>query len=424
MKKRELTNLLKESVRPALGCTEPIAIAYALAKAKTELSSEIKKVEILVSLNIYKNAARVGIPGTTYKGPMMAAALSLVMGDYQKELKVIENLDEADIKKAQAIIDSGLIKLKVLEEVNGIYIETRVESTSEKARVIIIDNHLNIVKTEKIDANLEFETYQIQVDRKNDFGAILDFSLADILAYIKEVPLAEIKFLQAGVDMNLKVAAEGLKTKNSLSSKFEQLIATGFLNDNLLAEAKMKGAAASEARMNGSKLPIMSSAGSGNQGIVNFITNAVVAEAESINQEKLLRALALSNLLTLYIKTATGSLSAMCGVAVAAGVGVSASTVYLLGGGEEEILAASLNVLASLTGIVCDGAKEGCAYKVATAVDWSLISAKLAIAGKSVDHNDGILAASFEELIDNLAYVCQPGMIETDQAILKVMQAN
>lgn len=424
MKNRELTKLLKASVRPALGCTEPIAIAYALAKAKSELSSEIEKVEIMVSLNIYKNAARVGIPGTNYKGPMMAAALSLVRGDYKKELQVIENVTEADIKKAQAIIDSGLINLKVMEEVNGIYIETRVLSATEKARVIIIDNHLNVVKTEKIKADLEFETYQIEVDRKNDFGAILDFSLADILTYIKEVPLAEIEFLQEGVDMNLKVAAEGLKTENSLSSKFEELIASGFLNDNLLAKAKMKAAAASEARMNGSKLPIMTSAGSGNQGVVNFITNAVVVEAKNLSQEKLLRALALSNLLTLYIKTATGSLSAMCGVAVAAGVGVSASTVYLLGGGEKEILAASLNVLGSLTGIVCDGAKEGCAYKVATAVDWSIIAAKLAIAGKAVPQKDGILAASFEELIDNLAYVCQPGMIETDQAILKVMQAN
>lgn len=159
MKTNSLTSLLKESVRPALGCTEPIAIAYALAAAKDKVSNEISEVELIVSLNIYKNAARVGIPGTDSKGPLMAAALSLVMGDAAKELEVIEGVDAADIKAAEEVIAADLISLKVRDDLKGLYIECRVKTAEEKLRVIIADDHLNIVKIEKIDNKKEFENY-------------------------------------------------------------------------------------------------------------------------------------------------------------------------------------------------------------------------------------------------------------------------
>lgn len=425
MKMDELTSLLKQSVKPAQGCTEPIAIAYALAIAKDEIIEEIKKIEIIVSLNIYKNALRVGIPGTNYKGPIMAAALSLVMGDYSKELKVIEGVEREDIEKAKKIIDKNIINLKVRDDINGLYIETRVITSKNKSRVIIVDNHLNVVKNEKIDKYDVFDKYTIENNsRSNKFKVINDYSLKDILDYINKVPLKDIAFLNEGINMNLKVAKEGLESKNSLSGNFRKFIENEFLGDNMVSKAQMLASAASEARMNGSKLPIMSSAGSGNQGIVNFITNHVVAENENITREKLIRGLALSNLLTLYIKTATGSLSAMCGVAVAAGAGVSASTAYILGGEEKEIFSAILNVLGALTGMVCDGAKEGCAYKVASASSWSIISAKLAIEGKAVNYNDGILAENFDDLINNLAHICNPGMIATDEAMLDIMHNN
>lgn len=425
MEKDKLTSLLKKSVRPALGCTEPIAIAYGLAAAKAELNTdlaEIEEVEIIVSLNIYKNAARVGIPGTDCKGPVMAAALSLIMGDSKKELEVIAGVEKEDIQAAKELIAADLIKLKVRDDINGLYIESRVISSEQKARVIIYDNHLNIVKIEKINNKERFDKYQISDhNQENEFKAINSFSVAEILEYVNTVDLKEIYFLKEGIEMNLKVSAEGLKKENSLSFNFKKFIEADFLGDDLISRARMKTSAASEARMTGSKLPIMSSAGSGNQGIINFITNYVVAEAQNVSEEKLLRALALSNLITLYIKSATGSLSAMCGVAVAAGAGVSASTAYILGGDQAEIFSAVVNVLGALTGMVCDGAKEGCAYKVATSAAWSIISAKLAVEGKVIDSNDGILAADFETLIDNLAQVCNPGMLETDKEILAIM---
>lgn len=422
MKINRLTSLLKESVKPALGCTEPIAIAYALAAAKDKVNNEIKEVELIVSLNIYKNAARVGIPGTEAKGPMMAAALSLIMGDAAKELEVIEGVEAEDIKAAEEIIASDLISLKVRDDIKGLYIESRVKTSTHKARVIIADDHLNIVKIEKINNKEYFANYQIENNQQEDnFKEINQFSLAELLEYVDTVALEDIQFLKEGVEMNIKVAEEALAKNKSLSSTFKDLIETEFLSDNLVSRARMLASAASEARMTGSKLPIMSSAGSGNQGIVNFITNYAAAEELGLKEEKLIRALALSNLITLYIKAATGSLSAMCGVAVAAGVGVSASTAYLMGGEEEEIFAAMLNVLGTLTGMVCDGAKEGCAYKVAAAAGWSIIAAKLAVEGKVVADDDGILADNFTELVANLAHLCNPGMLETDQAILDVM---
>ncbi|RCW84879.1 L-cysteine desulfidase [Halanaerobium sp. DL-01] len=426
MKTDKITDLLKETIKPALGCTEPVAVAYALARAKDEINSEIEKVKIMVSLNIYKNAARVGIPGTNHKGPIMAAALSMVMGDYTKKLEVIEGVKEDDIRAAHKIIEREIIDLKIRDDISGLYIETQLITPEEKVRVIIADNHLNIVKIEKISRDSEFDKFEINNDDNDnaDCKLINNYSFTDILDYVKNVPLENIKFLKDGVEMNLKVAEEGLEIKNSLSSKFRKFIDEEFLNDNMISEARMLASAASEARMTGSRLPIMSSAGSGNQGIVNFITNYAVAKHQNVSEEKLLRALALSNLITLYIKTATGSLSAMCGVAVAAGVGVSASTVYMLDGKKEEIFSSMLNVLGSVSGIVCDGAKEGCALKIATAVEWAVISAKLAVEGKSVDTKDGLLADNFKDLIDNLAYVCNPGMISTDQAMLKVMLNN
>ncbi len=221
--------------------------------------------------------------------------------------------------------------------------------------------------------------------------------------------------------MNLAIAEEGLKIENGVGVKFREMVEEGLMADNIINRAQMLCSAASEARMSGSRLPVMSTAGSGNHGITAFLTTFAVAEKNNMPEEQLMRALALTNLITIFIKSYTGILSAMCGCGVAAGIGASAGAVYLLGGNKEQILGAMYNMVGSIAGIICDGAKEGCAFKLALASGWAVQAAILSIKGAIINKNDGILAGDFKKLFKNLGYTCNLGMVPTDEAILEVM---
>ena len=245
--------------------------------------------------------------------------------------------------------------------------------------------------------------------------------LKDFIKFSNEIFVNEMDFLKEGVEMNLAIAEEGLKIENGVGVKFREMVEEGLMADNIMNRAQMLCAAASEARMLGSRLPVMSTAGSGNHGITAFLTTFAVAEKNNIPEEQLIRALALTNLITIFIKSYTGILSAMCGCGVAAGIGASAGVVYLLGGNKEKILGAMYNMVGSIAGIICDGAKEGCAFKLALASGWAVQAAILSMKGAIINKNDGILAGDFKKLFKNLGYTCNPGMVPTDEAILEVM---
>ncbi len=221
--------------------------------------------------------------------------------------------------------------------------------------------------------------------------------------------------------MNLKIAQEGMTIKSGVGAKLNEMVHEGIMSDNIITRAQVLCAAAAEARMSGSRLPVMSTAGSGNHGITVFLTNYAVAEKRNLSKEKLIRSLALSNLITFFIKSYTGTLSAMCGCGVAAGIGASAGVVYLLGGNKGQILGSLYNMVGSISGMICDGAKNGCAYKLALASGWAVQSALLALKGAIINNTDGIIDPDFKQLFKNLGYLCNPGMIATDQAILDVM---
>jgi L-cysteine desulfidase len=235
------------------------------------------------------------------------------------------------------------------------------------------------------------------------------------------VSIDELNFLEDGVKMNLNIAKEGLTIKDGVGAKFMEMITEGLMSDNMITQAQALCAAASEARMSGSKLPVMSTVGSGNHGIIAFLTIFAVAEKRNLPEEKLMRALALTNLITIFIKSYTGILSAMCGCGVAAGIGASAGVVYLLGGKRDQILGAMYNMVGSISGVICDGAKDGCAYKLALASGWAVQSALLSLKGTVINKSDGIVDADFRKLFRNLGYICNPGMISTDKAIIEVM---
>jgi len=419
---KELLELLKKGIAPATGCTEPIAVAYAVATAKEQIEGSLKSIHIQVDSNIYKNGLMVTIPGTTEKGLVAAAAFGFIAGDAKKKFRVIEGLTDEDIPEAKKLIKHKKVELSLKRNCKGLDIEVILLTDREKVKVNILNSHLNIVSIEKIDINSQFKPLIREEQKANTFNhQIQKYTLEDFLRFSDQIPLEKLLFLEDGIKMNLKIAQEGLTIKLGVGTKLTEMIHEGIMSDNIITQAQVLCAAASEARMSGSKLPVMSTAGSGNHGITVFLTNFAVAEKKNLSKEKLIRALALSNLITLFIKSYTGTLSAMCGCGVAAGTGASAGVVYLLGGNKEQILGSLHNMVGSISGMICDGAKNGCAHKLALASGWAVQSALLSLRGAIINNTDGIVDPDFKQLFKNLGYVCDPGMMLTDQAILDVM---
>jgi len=419
---KDLLLLLKKGITPAIGCTEPIAVAYAVAKAKEQSIGTMFYIQVQVDPNIYKNGLMVTIPGTTEKGLTAAAAFGFLAGKTKKEFRVIEDLTHQDIQEARSLMEKNKITVTLNREYKGLHIEVLIVTNLEKVRVIIADSHLNVISVEKITKDQNFKPFERKGKSKNSSNnQIQKYGFGDFLQFSNDAPLKDLAFLEEGVRMNLKIAREGLTMYSGVGNTLTKLIQQKTISDNMVTRAQVLCAAASEARMAGSKLPVMSTAGSGNHGITAFLTNYAVVEKQQLPKEALIRSLALTNLITFFIKSYTGTLSAMCGCGVAAGIGASAGVIYLLGGNRNKIMGTLYNMVGSITGVICDGAKEGCAYKLAMASGWAVQSALLALNGSIIHNTNGIVDPDFRQLFKNLGYLCDPGMIATDQAILDVM---
>lgn len=416
---KALLEILKKEVAPAAGCTEPVAVAYSTAVARECLAGQIEALEVWVNPGIYKNGIRVGIPGVKARGLDIAGALGVLAGDSKKGLCILEGITEEDEKKAVNLISQNKVSVKLKNDCDRLYIETILTTDQGKVRVVTLDKHINIVKIEKGESFADIELQQESAQK--NIPAIQKYDLDKIIKFVEEISLSDILFLEEGVAMNMAIAQEGFKLDKGVSNKMDVLIQRGIMHDDMLSKAQKLCAAAAEARMTGVKMPVMSTAGSGNHGITVFLTNQAAALQNNTPKEKLIRALALSVLVTAYIKSYTGPLSAMCGCGVAAGVGASAGVVYQLGGTKDEMFGAMLNMIGSIAGLICDGGKEGCAYKLAVSTGWAIQSALLSMQGAVVNDNDGILSSDFEKLFKNLGYVCGTGMSYTDKTILDVM---
>lgn len=279
---------------------------------------------------------------------------------------------------------------------------------------------LDILKKEVVTATGCTEPIPFYCDGVNavlSSDGIQKFSLEDFLQLCNKVPISEIKFLEDGIKMNLALAKEGLKRPSGIGRKFKLLIKDGIMNDDLISNAQILCSSATEARMTGSILPAMSSAGSGNQGIIIFMANYAIAQKNHISNEKLLRALAISNLVTIYIKSYIGKSSFMCSCSVAAGIGASTGIVYLLGGSISEMLGAIINMTSSISALSCDGNKEGCAYKLALSAGWTVQSSLLSLKGGTINSNKDIQTLDFSQIIKDLSSKCCNGMADTKDAI-------
>ena len=413
--------MLRDEVRPALGCTEPAAVAFTVAKARDFLGGQINRIRLSVSGNIYKNALAVTIPNTAEAGLQMAAALGLLCGDVDKGLQVFTGVGMEDVIKAKELLRKGAVDIRILKA-EGVYIEARVEGEHGWAEVVVSGGHTHVTRT-LVNGNLVFRASDpLSLSRRKDRD-LTDYSLEELIQAVEQFPLADIAFLQDGIDMNLAMAETGLALRAGLGvgAGLKDLMERGVLGSDLSNRTKMTVAAAADARMAGVDQPVMSTMGSGNQGIGAIVPVALVAREQKASSEQTLRALALSHLLTAYVKTFAGRLSTMCGCAVAAGVGAAAALTWLMGGTTEQVAGAVKNMIGNLAGMICDGAKGGCALKLSTSAGEAILAANLALTGVSISAKDGIIEVSVEETIRNLGRLSSSGMLCTEETILAIM---
>ena len=411
---------LKKEVVPSEGCTEPIAIAYAASIAAEHLKGEIKEVNIYLSKNVIKNALGVGIPGTGGVGIEIAAALGISIQKSYKKLTILSNFTEDELKKAKEIVDKNIINIKQKNTNKALYIEVELLSETSKAKVIIEDTHTNVTLIECDNEIIMDNNSEVSEDLEEDYKL---FKIADIYNFAKEVDFDHIKFILESAKMNEKVSEEGLKGDYGLQvgSKIIQKGNFNLFSNDASNKIIAASAAASDARMDGCAMPIMTTAGSGNQGIACSIPVAQTARLLDKSEEELARALVLSNLVTIRIKKHMGRLSPLCGAGIAGATGASCGITYLLGGNLENINYCINNMISDLSGMICDGAKETCALKIATGTNAAIQCANLAINGISATANDGIVAKDVEETIESIETLIQNGFKNVDDTILNIM---
>jgi len=426
--KNKIIALLKQEVKPALGCTEPIAVALAVARSCELLRNISVKPELInvkVSNNILKNGMGVGIPGTDTVGLHIAAALGCTCGKSKYRLEVLKDVTDESVSKAREMVSKRKVTISLAETSEKLYVYAEVCSSkkqgSHKAITIISGNHDSIVHEELIksieNSNSEDPTgngLEPDFARKITIEQILDFATS--------TPLEELEFIMESVTLNKALVDDGLRNKYGLQVGRTLLAPVNKVvyGDTYLTYAMAYTAAASDARMAGSTLPAMSNSGSGNQGITATVPVIAIAEKLKSNHEDLARALVISHLVAIHIKGHLGRLSALCGCVVAS-TGSACGIVYLRKGGYEQMCAAIKNMIGNITGMVCDGAKVGCALKVASGVASALQSAVLALDGICISSNDGIIEEDIEKTIANLGKIGSIGMQSTDEMILEIM---
>lgn len=410
--------ILENELVPALGCTEPIALAYAAAKAVKTLGSFPDHLTVLCSGNIIKNVKGVKVPNSGgMKGVEAAAVLGAVGGDPDQALEVLETVGPEDLEKTKRLLAEGFCDCALKEGVANLYIEARAVKGSGEAVVVIEGEHTNIVRIEK-DGELLYEKEPEAVQDEADKPDKALLNLEDIITFAEEADLDDVrKVLERQVRYNTRIAEEGLK--NPWGAQVGRVIAEEF-GDDVKWRAVAKAAAGSDARMSGCSLPVIINSGSGNQGMTCSLPVIEYGRELGKSEDEILRALCVSNLVALNQKKYIGSLSAYCG-AVCAAAGAGAGITYLCGGTMEQIENTVVNTIADAGGIVCDGAKPSCAAKIATSLQAAVLSHKMAMRGLTFSRGEGLVMDCPEDTIKAVGYVGRAGMKQTDVEILNLM---
>ncbi|MCY6484966.1 L-serine ammonia-lyase, iron-sulfur-dependent, subunit alpha [Clostridium aestuarii] len=422
MYKEKILSLLKSEMGQALGVTEPAAIALASCKAYEAVGGKLKKIKVTTDPGVFKNGFSCGIPGTDEMGNEIAAILGVLSGNSKFELKVLENIKEEEIIKAKKLREDKIVQVDVKKGLTKILIDAVVITDKGVGRAVIKDKHTNIVLVEA-DGKIKYKSEEDnKIESNKDKFSIIDLKLADFINFINEIEFEDIKFTLEAIKVNKKLAEKGINGAGmGLGKAIYELEKEQKISGDIISYAQMLTGYAVDARMGGCSKPAMTICGSGDHGIIATIPLAAVAEKMNIEEERLARAIALSYLVTIYIKEYSGRLSAFCGCAVAAGTGVSAGTVYLLGGSNKQIEYTINNMAANITGMICDGGNLGCSLKAVTAANAAIMSALISIKDVYIPNNSGIVGNTVEDTMKNIGKVASPGMIETDNVILDTM---
>ena len=413
--------ILKEELVPALGCTEPIAIAYASAKAREILGNFPEEIIIECSGNIIKNARSVVVPNTGNLTGIEASAITgAVAGDSSKGLEVIENVNEEQIKRVASLLEAKLCKVKLIENDANLHIIMEMVAGDQSSLVELIHTHTNVCRIEKNGEVLLSKQFN-----KDDFNSALAdrsvLNVADIYEFANTVDLSDLnEMLAKQVKYNLSIAKEGLSNQYGVNVGKMILECYG---DDVKTKMKAYAAAGSDARMCGCSLPVMTTSGSGNQGMTASLPIIIYAREKGLTEEQMYRGLILASLVTIHQKTFIGRLSAYCG-AVSAACGSGAALTYLKGGTLEQIEMTITNTLANIAGIVCDGAKASCAAKIASSLDAAIMAHYLALRGVAFDETCGMVQSNIESTIEAYGRLGREGMKQTDIEVLNIMLAK
>lgn len=420
--KSQIIELIHREVIPAIGCTEPIAVALASAKAAETLGKRPERIEVLLSANILKNAMGVGIPGTGMVGLPIAVALGAVVGKSAYELEVLKDLTPEGLEDGKTMVEEKRISIDLKENVDKLYIEIISHAGDEFSRVIICHEHTNIIYVER--------NGEVLLDNRSAHGSgdekcesqDLSLSFAMVYDFAMNTPLKDISFILETARLNKNAALASMKGNygHTVSKTVSGCLGRKFMGDSAFTHMLSMTSAACDARMDGAMIPVMSNSGSGNQGIAATLPVLSFAEDIKCSEEQLIRALTLSHLMVIYIKQSLGRLSALCGCVVAA-TGASCAITYLMGGDRMQISYAIKNMIGNITGMICDGAKPSCAMKVSSGVSTAMLSALMAMEDKVVTSVEGIIDEDVDKSIRNLTTIGSKGMEATDRLVLNIM---
>ena len=418
--RKRIIDLIHQEVVPAIGCTEPIAVALCVAKATETLGTKPEKINVLLSANILKNAMGVGIPGTGMIGLPIAIALGALIGKSEYQLEVLKDSTPDVVEEGKRFIEEKRIHISLKENIEEkLHIEVCCEAGDDKAIAVIAGGHTSFIYIERNGEVLFQKQHTASCEKEEE---CLELTLRKVYDFALNTPLDEISFILETARSN-KAAAErsfegnyGHGLGKMLRGTYEHKV----MGDSVFSHILSYTSGACDARMAGAMIPVMSNSGSGNQGISATLPVLVFAEENDKSEEELIRALMLSHLTVIYIKQSLGRLSALCGCVVAA-TGSSCGITWLMGGTYDQVAYAVQNMIANLTGMICDGAKPSCALKVTTGVSTAVLSAIMAMENRCVTSVEGIIDEDVDQSIRNLTKIGSKGMNETDKLVLEIM---
>ncbi|MDR0814180.1 MAG: L-serine ammonia-lyase, iron-sulfur-dependent, subunit alpha [Bacteroidales bacterium] len=418
---QQIIELIKREVVPAIGCTEPMAVAFAVAKATETLGCLPEKMDVSLSANVLKNAMGVGIPGTDMIGLPIAIALGAIIGKSEYGLEVLKDMTDKALQQGKKMIEEKKIHISLCENApNNLYITASVSNGRETVKVVVCEEHTKIILIEKNGKNI-FEDINSQT-KESDDDATLTLTMRKVYDFAMETPLDDIRFILEAAKINTTAAEKALNVSygHSLGRTMTGIYEHQIMGDSMLSKILAYTSSACDARMGGAMIPVMTNSGSGNQGITATLPVVIFARETKKTEEQLIRALMLSSLTVIYIKQSMGRLSALCGCVVAS-TGSACGITYLMGGGYEQVGYAVKNMVANLAGMVCDGAKPSCSLKASSSSATAVFSAMMAMEGKFVKSVEGIIDDDVDKSIRNMTRIASSGMQETDKMILEIM---